>query len=641
MSKKRYIVIGFDGCNPEMVERFLPHLPNFRRLIAGGSWGPMLPTIPCDTPTNWTALATGATAATSGITGFASYVPGDSLRVERRPSNPREYRELRKAEFIWEAADRQGYRSILINYPFSWHSAALRHAITVGGDSIARGLPTLRADGCICTADRLAVTGEGATVLALRQEGDGHVGKVFWGSEQERVWSAVGEVETGRTIESERERAIYVRTTPGDRPRVSIEDASHSEVVGLELGKWSEYKAVRLGDEVGWVRFLLAHVSQDGSSVQICHSQVSRTDGWTKPAHYAAQLLERCGPFQPGEETGSAVGRGRWAGDHTFEAHSETFTKTGEILVAYAGELVREMPDWDHVYVQLHSNDGLNHWMLGHIDPDFPTATPESTALAEAMYLRNYQDTDHVLGLMANLAKEWDAMLVAVADHSAIPTHTWVDTAKPFMDAGLLTFDGEGKWDPTRSAIRKMINHSIYVNLVGRSPDGIVRPEGYESVRDEVISILMDMRDPRTGACPIAVAARREDLDGVGGNGENFGDVIYLMRPGYTNQPASEGTQLTEETLGRFVPDPAAGLEAGYTFHARIQGNHHDYLPNAEYPGVCANWSILLMHGPGIKQGYRIGNARTIDIAPTLAYYVGMAPPAQVDGHVLVEVFKG
>ena len=35
----------------EMVERFLPDLPNFPRLIAGGSWGPMLSTIPCDTPT--------------------------------------------------------------------------------------------------------------------------------------------------------------------------------------------------------------------------------------------------------------------------------------------------------------------------------------------------------------------------------------------------------------------------------------------------------------------------------------------------------------------------------------------------------------------------------------------------------------
>ena len=600
----------------------------------------MLSTIPCDTPTNWTALATGATAATSGITGFASYIPGDSLRVERRPSNHTEYPGLRKAEFIWEAADRQGYKSIMINYPFSWHSRELSHAITVGGDSIAAGLPTMRGSGCICTADRAEALASGGTLVDLARDGQGYSGRVRWDVEEERLWTAFGEAKTGRTLVSEQERAIVVRTLPGAPPTVRMEDTSGQELVTLVLGRWSEYCSVHLGAEVGWVRFLLAHVSQDGSSVQICHSQISHDDGWTKPARFARQLVDKVGPFQPGEETGGAVGRGRRTGEYTFEAFSDTFTKTGEILLGYARELASETPDWDHIYLQLHSNDGLNHWMLGHIDPDFPTATPESTALAERMYLRNYEDTDRVLGVAAKLAEEWGATLVAVADHSAVPTHTWVDTSTPFVDAGLLGFDDSGAWDPTVSSVRAMINHSIYVNLAGRSPDGIVDTADYESTRDRIISILMNMRDPKTGSCPIAIAARREDMDGVGGNGENWGDVIYLMRPGYTNQPASEGVLLTEEALGAYVSDPQEGLETGYTYHSRIQGNHHDYMPNAEYPGVCSNRAILLLHGPGIKKGYKIKNARTIDVAPTLAYYVGMEPPAQSDGNALTQVLE-
>jgi len=82
--------------------RSFPNLPNFRRLIADGSWGPMLSTILCDTPTNWTAFATGAT---SGITGFAFHTPGESLREEGRPGNAADYEKARTAEFIWEAAD--------------------------------------------------------------------------------------------------------------------------------------------------------------------------------------------------------------------------------------------------------------------------------------------------------------------------------------------------------------------------------------------------------------------------------------------------------------------------------------------------------------------------------------------------------
>lgn len=636
--KKRFILIGFDGANPEMVERFLPHLPNFRRLIAGGSWGPMLSTIPCDTPTNWTALATGATAATSRITGFASYVPGQSLRKEKRPSSPADYVELRAAEFIWEAADRQGRKSIIINYPFAWHSKELKHGITVGGDTIAGGQTMMRGSGCLCTFDRMEGVRNG-TPIELHKDGGGYVGRVDFGREKERVWSAGGEVETGRDIRSETELAIYLRRLAGTTPRLRIEDATGQEVTVLVPGEWSEYKGVMLGNEVGWVRFLLVHMNEDGSSLQVCHSMISRADGWTKPAHYASRLLTRCGPFQPGEETGSAAGRGNWAGPYTFEAYAGALSKTGQILAGYARQLAQDEPDWDQIYIQLHSNDGLNHWMLGHIDPTFPLATPESTRLAERMYLRNYEETDRILGEVAKLAEQYGAAVVAVSDHSAVPTHTWVDTARPFMNQGCLYFDQQGNWDPTRSKIRKMINHSIYVNLGGRQPDGIVEPEEYESVRDEIISTLMTMRDPRTGACPIAIAARREDLASVGGNGENFGDVIYLMRPGYTNQPASEAKLLTPEALAAFVRDPQRGLETGYTYHERIQGNHHDYLPNASYPGVCSNRAILLLHGPGIRAGHRIRGGRTIDVAPTLAALVGIEPPAQSEGHVLYDTF--
>jgi arylsulfatase A-like enzyme len=88
------------------------------------------------------------------------------------------------------------------------------------------------------------------------------------------------------------------------------------------------------------------------------------------------------------------------------------------------------------------------------------------------------------------------------------------------------------------------------------------------------------------------------------------------------------------------VRDPDVGLRTGYTYHRRIQGNHHDYLPNATYPGLCSNRAILLFHGPGIRQGVRVRNARTIDVAPTLAAIAGIDPPAQSEGHVLYQVLE-
>ena len=615
MARRRFILLGFDGCNPEMVERFLPDLPNFRRIIERGCWGPMLSTIPVDTPTNWTALATGATAATSGITGFAFHRPGDSLREEGRPT-ARDYPQFRAAEFLWEAADRQAKQSILINYPFAWHSRDLQHAVIVGGDQIQAGLCQMHKHGCLCSPDRLEAVEHG-TPIELQPHGDGFAASVAF-----------------RDF-----RPITLRTQPGSPARLTIEDAGGHALASIAEGEWTDYLTIDFGQEAGHVRFMLAHLSTDGSSVQVFHSMISRATGWTKPAQYAPRLTEACGPFQQCEETGGPMGRYGWVGKYDVDAYANVLRTTGRILTGYARQLAQDVPDWDHLYLQLHANDAHSHRLLGHLLPDFPLATPETTAFAQRMIRENYIETDRILGEAAALAAEASALLVLVSDHSAIPTHTWVDTGRPLMDQGLLHFDADGKWDPTRSAVRQMINHSIYINLKGRQSDGIVEPGDHEPLRDEIISTLMGMRDPKTGACPIAVAARREDMDGVGGNGDGFGDVIYLMRPGYSNQPGSEATRLTRQALADRVADADEALRTGYADHKSIMGNHHDYLPNATYPGFGSNRAVLLVHGPGAKQGCAIRNARTIDVAPTLAWYAGIAPPAQCEGHARVDLF--
>ena len=112
------------------------------------------------------------------------------------------------------------------------------------------------------------------------------------------------------------------------------------------------------------------------------------------------------------------------------------------------------------------------------------------------------------------------------------------------------------------------------------------------------------------------------------------------MRPGYTNQPASEFRQLDEQGLGAFVSDPIAGLRDGYCFHESIQGNHHDYLPNASYPGVCTNRGVALFFGPGIQAGGEIRNAMTIDIVPTICDYLGIDRPADCEGKIIPGVTR-
>jgi arylsulfatase A-like enzyme len=48
---------------------------------------------------------------------------------------------------------------------------------------------------------------------------------------------------------------------------------------------------------------------------------------------------------------------------------------------------------------------------------------------------------------------------------------------------------------------------------------------------------------------------------------------------------------------------------------------------------------MLIMNGPGVHRGATIDSASIQDIAPTLLHTMGLPVPADMDGHVLANVF--
>ena len=628
---KRFILLGLDGHNPEMVERFLPDLPAMRRLIETGSFGPALPTVPVDTPTNWTTIATGATAATHHITGFAYHRPGHSLTEAPGPN--KDYAERRAAEYLWEAADRQGKVSILLNYPFAWYGNA-PHAITIGGDQIVGGHCQITPSQCYATRDRTGT--KDATPIELTRDGQTWRGQIVFSPDRQEHWSATGLVVDEGAGGSEAQTTVAIEVAPG--PTLAMHSDGR-ELARLTPGQWSDWVELSFRSEPGQLRFYLVHLDADTGALQLYHTMVVRKTGWSRPDDLAKRLVTEAGPYAQGLETGGQREAWGWFDKEPDVAHLEM---TGQLICQQAAVLTRAYPDWDHLYTQLHSTDGMNHRKLGLMAEGHPRSTPDLRREVEDWFRTYYMAADKIVADVAELARANDAVLVVVADHSAIPTHTWVDTSGPFEKMGWLNFDpAKNWWDPATSKVRFMINHSAYVNLKGRQPDGIVEPADYERTRDAIIRTLFSLRDPRTGECPIAVAARREDLAPLGVDHACFGDVVYLMRPGYTNQPADEAGQLPDQRLAQVVEDLDEARRTGFSLHRTIQGNHHDYLPWACWPGFCANWSVLLFNGPGVRQGHKLRGARLVDVAPTLAAIAGIDPPAQREGRSLLEALAG
>ena len=78
----RVVILGFDGADPHLVQRYMDEgrLPHLKELREQGTFAPLLPTNPPQTPVSWAAFSTGLNPGRTGIFDFlyrkqGSYMP--------------------------------------------------------------------------------------------------------------------------------------------------------------------------------------------------------------------------------------------------------------------------------------------------------------------------------------------------------------------------------------------------------------------------------------------------------------------------------------------------------------------------------------------------------------------------------------
>src|SRR5438128_7969040 len=71
-SEQKIIVLGFDGVDARYTERWMNEgkLPNLAKLRAAGTFRPLRPTIPAQTPVSWSTFSTGIDPGRTGIFDF-------------------------------------------------------------------------------------------------------------------------------------------------------------------------------------------------------------------------------------------------------------------------------------------------------------------------------------------------------------------------------------------------------------------------------------------------------------------------------------------------------------------------------------------------------------------------------------------
>ena len=112
LAKHRVFVLGLDGCDPVLVDDLVRQgrLPNFKRLMAEGAFGPLRSQEPMLSPLLWTTIATGKWPTEHGVLDFMIADPDDpKKRVTVEGRN-------RQVEAIWDVVGRYGSKVGVIGW---------------------------------------------------------------------------------------------------------------------------------------------------------------------------------------------------------------------------------------------------------------------------------------------------------------------------------------------------------------------------------------------------------------------------------------------------------------------------------------------------------------------------------------------
>jgi len=640
---KRAIVIGIDGMMSYFTRKYALEgkTPAIARLIRNGVIADALPTPPCNTPTNWTTIATGAPTGVHGATGFYCHIPGESFVYGLHERGRTFCSDMCTAEYLWDAADRAGKRCAIVNYLAGWPPKFKRGIMTSGWSFLPERL-----------AGRRWYSLENGGIKLQPAKGWRNAPR----SRKPLLEASMSFEDIG--AKGGVNLLISARGSKYDTLHICVKGKDARRAVALREGERTPWLFLDLTDGKGRAAFRLraTELEPEEELVTVARSTVYNLKGWTYPESLAEELFtaidleaETSGEMADicrlgvvdltSQRTEAPVSAGllqKWGvkpDEPIFNRLDSSIVEADRLVKAI--RYLLEKYGWELCMLHYHLLDGINHLLCGLLHPEHPKSTPKTRKEAERGYELAYKVVDWFIGNLVEAVADKDTLVVIVSDHAALPCWKFVSIQKAMVRAGLLAY----KWDEKKGKHVIDLKRSraipfseppyVWVNLKGRERGGIVSARDYERVREQIIETLYSIRDPENGLRPVELALRKEHAVFLCGEGERVGDVVYFLRPPY---------QLWDGSLDDFHHDevaPERWAEPEVRPARKVMGNHDCYLPTGTL-GVFSVGSVLIMSGAGVKRGVEFSErVGLVDVAPTVAHLLGIPAPANCTGSVL------
>ncbi len=526
--ERKVIVIGFDGMDPRLVERYMEEgiMPNFKALKEQGDFKPLTTSMPPQSPVAWSNFITGMNPGGHGIFDFIgrdpeTYMPflstSKTIQGKRKitigdlviPFSRAETLLLRKGRAFWQILEEHGIPATVIKVPANFPPVG-KKSRTLSGMGTPDILGTYGTFSFYTTGDVHIDDIASGRIYRVRKENNTIVTKL------------VGPPNPFRKKRQDVSLPMVIKID--ERNPVALIELDGRRIL-LKEGEWSDWVRVEFSflptqKMSGIVRFFILKTHPDFemyvSPINIDPEnpayRISTPDG------YAKELADRLGYFytQGMPEDTKALDQDILHNDD-FLAQSDIILKERLKILDY--ELKRFKRGL--LFFYFGETDLVAHMFWRYMDKEHPGYKKEEARLYSEVLKHLYKRVDGILGEVMKRIDD-KTTLIVMSDHGFGPFRRYFNLNTWLYKNGYLSLMDDEKGvsgeffenvDFSRTKAYALGFNALYINLRGREGKGIINPgPEKERLMDELIKRLEAVRDPKTGERVILKVYKREEI---------------------------------------------------------------------------------------------------------------------------------
>ncbi|HSL43296.1 MAG TPA: 5'-nucleotidase C-terminal domain-containing protein [Anaerolineales bacterium] len=674
---EQVIFFSSDGLRQDLVEAYaeqglMPAMDKLLRTGARAAGGGLLTQAPPNTGAGWHSLATGAWPGMHGSTNNTFAINGQPFGNRATAFDA----GILQAETLAQAAERGGKKVAQIEWAGGRVGVINGPTIDFRAFLSGRGVVT----NYISPTDDPAFT---ASFGLQFDHPDGFAGQDPF--PQAEPVDATGWTKVPESFSPAKEMRMRVLDFGTDKYGLNayIFDSTDDDTVNydqvlfspskdgsaavatLREGEWGDVKVTISGGSLegltGGMLIKVEELSDDLSQVRLFHTSVTRANAswtdWSEPgftgdfAEYVAQN------FPTVTAADFAVLEAGIVSEETYVEQGLYWETGHHPLIEYI--VTKYQPDL--LMMGYPVTDEFQHQFLGLITPTLPggdpnpayddvqvNGTPDGRVDERTEFIqRAYSGADSTLALAQSLMGQNTTTFVA-SDHGFAPQFLAIDASSVLVDLGLLSMPQTSNCRPaTGETIGKAKacwaggTLQIYLNLEGREP---ADPAFQQVAAADEAATLAAIEEAFLGLT---------DPNDWTGDGQPEGWTVidrvftkaearYIPNGPDSTTDMAHPTRTGDLVVFSYPPYQYDAATPGTLIARSAFFGQHGYVPDIQDLSANINMrAAFIAGGSAIQRNVAVEGLRTIDLAPTIAYLMGIPVPQHSQGVVRLDLVRG